>query len=103
MCGITAVLRVAQEQLADIRPQVLAASKAQRHRGPDWSGIEVLDTAVLAHERLGIMDPESGHQPLVSPDGKIVLTVNGEIYNHAEVRELLKDEYEFQVRYSGNP
>ena len=61
-------------------------SKKIRHRGPDWSGIYTGGSAILAHERLSIVDPESGRQPLFSPDGKQVLTVNGEIYNHRDLR-----------------
>ena len=72
-------------------------SKRIRHRGPDWSGIYQGKTAVLAHERLSIVDPASGGQPLISPDGKHILCVNGEIYNHRELREQLKDDYEFQT------
>jgi len=98
MCGILAILRVASEQIPELRPLVLQLSKKQRHRGPDWSGIHLTKSALLAHERLGIMDPESGHQPLVSADGNIVLTVNGEIYNHEALRKELASEYDFQVR-----
>ena len=72
-------------------------SKRIRHRGPDWSGIYQGKTAILAHERLSIVDPASGGQPLVSPDGKLILCVNGEIYNHQELRERLKGDYEFQT------
>jgi hypothetical protein len=98
MCGITAVLRVAEEQVRELRPVVLQMSKRQRHRGPDWSGIHLTKSALLAHERLGIMDPESGHQPLVSKDKQIILTVNGEIFNYKEVRAATEAEYEYQVR-----
>jgi asparagine synthase (glutamine-hydrolysing) len=72
-------------------------SKRIRHRGPDWSGIYAGKTAILVHERLSIVDPASGGQPLKSKDGKLVLTVNGEIYNHLRIREQLKDEYDFQT------
>lgn len=72
-------------------------SKRIRHRGPDWSGIYSGRTAILAHERLSIVDPASGGQPLVSPDGAQVLCVNGEIYNHRKIREELAGEYEFQT------
>lgn len=72
-------------------------SKRIRHRGPDWSGIYQGKTAILAHERLSIVDPASGGQPLVSPDGKLILCVNGEIYNHQELRERLKGDYKFQT------
>ena len=70
-----------------LRKQALLMSKRIRHRGPDWSGIYQGKTAILAHERLSIVDPASGGQPLVSPDGKLILCVNGEIYNHQELRE----------------
>ena len=92
------MLRVAEARVPELREKVLALSKMQRHRGPDWSGIHLAKTAVLAHERLGIMDPESGHQPLVSTDSNIILTVNGEIYNHRTLRDELSTDYEFQVR-----
>ena len=98
MCGILALLRLDKGQPLSVRSKVVETSKLQRHRGPDWSGVYLTETAVLAHERLGIMDPESGHQPLTSPDGKIVLTVNGEIYNHATLRKELASEYDFKVR-----
>ena len=61
-------------------------SKKIRHRGPDWSGVHADDYAVMAHERLAIVDPTSGRQPLYSPDKNIVLAANGEIYNHRELR-----------------
>ena len=78
-----------------MRPQVLQMSKTIRHRGPDWSGIFSNDNAVLAHERLAIVDPRSGKQPLYSKDGKLVLAVNGEIYNHREIRKKFEGKYEF--------
>ena len=68
-----------------------------RHRGPDWSGIYVGGSAILAHERLSIVDPESGGQPLFSPDRKHILAVNGEIYNHREIRTLYTGKYHFQT------
>ncbi|MDD4116227.1 MAG: asparagine synthase B, partial [Massilibacteroides sp.] len=101
MCGITAIFNVhdnAQSPKGKVlRQQVLKMSKRIRHRGPDWSGIYVGKSAILAHERLSIVDPASGGQPLKSKDGKLILTVNGEIYNHLDIREQLKDEYEFQT------
>jgi len=96
MCGITAIFNI-REGKEDLRKQVLAMSKKIRHRGPDWSGIYSGKSAILTHERLSIVDPASGGQPLKSKDGKLVLSVNGEIYNHREIREELKDEYEFQT------
>jgi asparagine synthase (glutamine-hydrolysing) len=72
-------------------------SKIQRHRGPDWSGIFVNDKAILAHERLAIVDIENGAQPLYSKDRKLVLSINGEIYNHKELEKNLEKPYEFQT------
>ena len=97
MCGIVAVfdLKVGSEEL---RTQVLEMSKKIRHRGPDWSGIYCGEKAILAHERLAIVDPQSGGQPLYSKDKKLVLAVNGEIYNHQELRKQLEGEYEFQTK-----
>lgn len=97
MCGIVAVLDIASEDVTKLRSQVLKMSDKLRHRGPDWSGIYTGEKAILAHERLSIVDPQSGGQPLKSKDGKIILTVNGEIYNHLAIREQLKGEYEFQT------
>ncbi len=94
MCGFVGVFDL-KEQAKDLRPQVLKMSKKIRHRGPDWSGIFSCDNAILAHERLSIVDPESGGQPLYSKDGKLVLAVNGEIYNHMEIRNRIGDSYEF--------
>lgn len=96
MCGITAIFNIHGEVSA-FRKQALEMSKRIRHRGPDWSGVYQGKTAILAHERLSIVDPASGGQPLVSPDGKVILCVNGEIYNHRELREQLKGEYNFQT------
>ncbi|MFY9309418.1 MAG: asparagine synthase B [Bacteroidia bacterium] len=97
MCGIVGVFDLKTES-KDLRAQVLEMSKKIRHRGPDWSGVYCTDKAILAHERLAIVDPQSGGQPLFSKDRKLVLAVNGEIYNHQELREQLKDEYEFQTK-----
>jgi asparagine synthase (glutamine-hydrolysing) len=94
MCGIVGVfdLKTASQ---DLRLQVLDMSKKLRHRGPDWSGIYCGEKAILAHERLSIVDPQSGGQPLKSADGKLVLSVNGEIYNHLDIRKTLAHSYEF--------
>ena len=94
MCGIVGVfdLKTSAESL---RPQILQMSRKIRHRGPDWSGIYCGKNAILAHERLSIVDPQSGGQPLLSKDGKLALAVNGEIYNHREIRAQLDGEYEF--------
>ena len=94
MCGIVGAFDL-KTDAQDLRPQVLKMSKKLRHRGPDWSGIYCGEKAIIAHERLSIVDPESGGQPLYSKDGKLILGVNGEIYNHREIRERYKGEYEF--------
>ena len=96
MCGIVAIFNV-KEQTPELRSKALGMSKKIRHRGPDWSGIHCSGSAILAHERLSIVDPESGGQPLFSPDGKQVLAVNGEIYNHKKIRERYKGRYDFQT------
>ena len=94
MCGIVGVFDIKVEA-SGLRPQVLEMSKRIRHRGPDWSGIYCGDKAILAHERLSIVDPQSGKQPLYSKDGNLILAVNGEIYNHKEIRGRYKDSYEY--------
>jgi len=81
----------------ELRNQVLAMSKKIRHRGPDWSGVYTGNNAVISHERLAIVDPFSGKQPLVSDDGKIILAVNGEIYNHQEIRRKYAGKYNFKT------
>lgn len=96
MCGITGIFNIKGEA-ESYRRQVLEMSKRIRHRGPDWSGIYCGKSAILAHERLAIVDPASGGQPLLSPDGKLVLCVNGEIYNHLELRRELQNDYDFQT------
>ena len=96
MCGIVAILNV-KEQTAELRQKALKMSQKIRHRGPDWSGIYCGGSAILAHERLSIVDPESGGQPLFSPDKKQVLAVNGEIYNHQEIRRRYTGRYDFQT------
>ena len=96
MCGIVAILNV-QQQSAELRQKALKMSQKIRHRGPDWSGIYCGGSAILAHERLSIVDPESGGQPLFSPDRQQILAVNGEIYNHHEIRRRFAGQYEFQT------
>ena len=96
MCGIVAIFHV-EEQTQALRDKALRMSQKIRHRGPDWSGIYCGGHAILAHERLSIVDPESGQQPLYSPDRCQVLAVNGEIYNHKDLREHYKDQYQFQT------
>jgi asparagine synthase (glutamine-hydrolysing) len=94
MCGIVGIFDLKRNQ-DELRSQALEMSKKQRHRGPDWSGIFTSDNAIMVHERLSIVDPTSGKQPLMSADGNLALTVNGEIYNHRELRKNLKQPYEF--------
>ncbi|MFW6328000.1 MAG: asparagine synthase B [Bacteroidota bacterium] len=94
MCGIVGVFDL-KVDAQELRPQVLEISKKLRHRGPDWSGIFCDNKAILAHERLSIVDPQSGKQPLYSKDGNLVLAVNGEIYNHMDIRKQLNNKYEF--------
>ena len=96
MCGIVSILNV-KEQTQELRQKALRMSQKIRHRGPDWSGIYCGGSAILAHERLSIVDPESGGQPLYSPDRKLVLAVNGEIYNHQEIRQRYAGMYDFQT------
>jgi len=97
MCGIVCAFEIKQP-VQTLRPQVLKMSKRVRHRGPDWSGVFSDDNAILAHERLSIVDPESGKQPLFSKDRKLVLAVNGEIYNHLEIRKQFEGKYEFLTK-----
>ncbi|APQ18099.1 asparagine synthase B [Maribacter hydrothermalis] len=96
MCGIVCAFDV-KESTEVLRPQLLEMSKKIRHRGPDWSGIYADEKAILAHERLAIVDPASGKQPLLSPNGKLVLAANGEIYNHRELRKQFEGKYEFKT------
>ena len=113
MCGIVSIFNI-KHQTPELRQKALRMSQKLRHRGPDWSGIFCGSSAILAHERLSIVDPESGGQPLFSPPcppeggkeslpsgrfggGRQVLAVNGEIYNHQEIRRRYAGEYEFQT------
>ena len=96
MCGIVAIFNI-QEQTPELRQKALRMSQKIRHRGPDWSGIYTGGTAILCHERLSIVDPESGRQPLFAPDKKQVLAVNGEIYNHQDIRKRFEGKYQFQT------
>lgn len=96
MCGIVSIFNI-QEQTPELRQKALRMSQKIRHRGPDWSGIYTGGSAILCHERLSIVDPESGKQPLFSPDKKQVLAVNGEIYNHQDIRRRYADKYQFQT------
>ena len=81
-----------------LRAEVLEMSKKIRHRGPDWTGVYTGKNAILSHERLAIVDPLSGKQPLVSDDGKIILAVNGEIYNQKKIRNDFEGKYNFKTQ-----
>ena len=96
MCGIVCAFDLKKDS-ETLRPQILEMSKKLRHRGPDWSGIYHSKNAILAHERLAIVDPASGKQPLYSMDGSIVLAANGEIYNHLELRKKFEGKYTFKT------
>ena len=96
MCGIVGIFQIKQ-QTEELRAKALKMSQKLRHRGPDWSGIYVGGTTILTHERLSIVDPQSGGQPLYSPSRKQVLAVNGEIYNHQNIRSRYVGNYEFQT------
>ena len=93
MCGIIGAFDL-KGRSEIIRPQVLKMSKKIRHRGPDWSGIYSNDKVVLSHERLAIVDPKSGRQPLLNKEQNLILSINGEIYNHQELKAQFPD-YEF--------
>ena len=97
MCGIVCAFDLKQSS-TEVRPQVLEMSKRLRHRGPDWSGIYDSETAILCHERLAIVDPTSGKQPLVSPSNNLILAANGEIYNHSELRKPYEASYGFKTK-----
>ena len=97
MCGIVCTFDLKQKA-ETLRGQVLEMAKIIRHRGPDWSGIYSNDKAIMAHERLAIVDPASGKQPLLSPDQKLILAANGEIYNHQELRKQFEGKYVFQTK-----
>ena len=96
MCGIVCAFDLKQKA-EELRPQLLEMSKKIRHRGPDWNGIHCAENAILAHERLAIVDPASGKQPLFSEDKRYVLAANGEIYNHRELRKQFEGKYNFQT------
>ena len=95
MCGIVCAFNTKDDKL--LRPKVLEMAKTIRHRGPDWSGIYSNENAIIAHERLAIVDPSSGKQPLFSQDDKYILAANGEIYNHQELRDQFPD-YDFSTK-----
>ena len=93
MCGIIGLFALSSS-IKELRPKVLEMSKKIRHRGPDWSGMYSDDKVIFAHERLAIVDPQSGGQPLYNKDKSLILAVNGEIYNHQELKKEIAD-YDF--------
>src|SRR5690606_15232867 len=98
MCSIFGIFGLQPgDDLQALRRQALEQSQRQRHRGPDWSGVYVDTGAILVHERLAIVDPAGGSQPLLSEDGQLALAVNGEIYNHRELKAELTQPYAFQT------
>lgn len=98
MCSIFSIFDLQPgDDIAFLRRHALECSARQRHRGPDWSGVHVDEGAILVHERLAIVDPAGGSQPLKSEDGRLVLAVNGEIYNHRELKGELRKDYAFQT------
>jgi len=97
MCGVVGVFDL-KIRAGELRQQVLGMSGKLRHRGPDWSGIYCGEKAIIAHERLSIVDVQSGRQPLYSRNRKLILGVNGEIYNHREIRERYRDSYDFTTK-----
>ena len=97
MCSIFGVLELRQD-LEVVRKMALRQSRLLRHRGPDWSGIHTTENAVLAHERLSIVDVNTGAQPLISESGLQSLAVNGEIYNHQDIRDRFEGEYAFKTQ-----
>lgn len=96
MCGIVCAFDI-KSNSDEVRSNVLRMAKKVRHRGPDWSGIYSNEKAVLAHERLAIVDPTSGKQPIISDDGHKIIAVNGEIYNHIDLRERHTPDYNFKT------
>jgi asparagine synthase (glutamine-hydrolysing) len=97
MCGIVGIFHIKKSDI-DMRTKAINMAKKVRHRGPDWSGIYCSDTTILAHERLAIVDPQSGGQPLYTEDRKVVLAVNGEIYNHEDIRKKFTGKFNFQTK-----
>ena len=97
MCGIVCAFDL-KSTSSELRSQILEMSKKIRHRGPDWSGVYSDKNSIIAHERLAIVDPTSGQQPLLSDDGSLILAVNGEIYNHEELRHDYVSDYKFKTK-----
>lgn len=97
MCSIFGILDIKSDAVA-LRKSALEMSKRLRHRGPDWSGIYSSERAILVHERLAIVDPSTGAQPLYNPERTHVLAVNGEIYNHKDLEKQLTVDFQFQTK-----
>ena len=97
MCGIFGILDI-KTDVSELRTQALELTKTLRHRGPDWSGIWNNDNTILCHERLAIVDVDTGAQPLISDNGQQALAVNGEIYNHKQLAKELDTPYNFKTR-----
>ena len=96
MCGIVAAFDIKNSN--NLRDQVLEMSRRIRHRGPDWSGIYTSENAILSHERLSIVDPKSGRQPIFSKNKDLILAANGEIYNHKELKKNISINYKFTTK-----
>ncbi len=96
MCSIFGVLDI-KTDAGELRKKALELSRLMRHRGPDWSGVYASDKAILAHERLSIVDVNAGAQPLYNAEKTHALAVNGEIYNHQALRAEYGDRYQFQT------
>jgi len=96
MCSIFSILDI-KSDVTKLRGIALEMSKLMRHRGPDWSGIYAGEKAILAHERLSIVDVNTGAQPLYNVQKTNILAVNGEIYNHKELGAEMPD-YPFQTK-----
>ena len=97
MCSIFGILDIKSDANV-LRTNALEMSKTMRHRGPDWSGIYSSNNAILVHERLAIVDLNSGEQPLYNADKTHILAVNGEIYNHKELAKTFTPDYPFQTQ-----
>ena len=97
MCSVFGILDIKDDAASSLRKDALTMSRKMRHRGPDWEGVYSCDKAILVHERLSIVDPNNGAQPLYNPEHTNVLAVNGEIYNHKELEKNLTVPFEFQT------
>jgi asparagine synthase (glutamine-hydrolysing) len=97
LCGFIGIFNF-KESLEFARDRALDMAKSIRHRGPDWSGIYTSEYAVLAHERLSIVDVEHGAQPLLDTNAGRALAVNGEIYNHRALRAMLKRTHAWKTK-----